>query len=152
MGKTSFVDEVMHEVSDKTAPVRTRVQIEPLRENQRTLAEHYRERLARQHSWRSEAADNLLLRVFARRPSRRGALRAAQYLRGNRKSLLAAVHRDTGVETYTLHQLLRIAIDRADYLDLHLRGSQRTAGPHARWLLGGLVRIFGEQERPQLNL
>jgi hypothetical protein len=51
--KLSFVDEVMHEVSDKTAPVRTRVQIEPLRENQRTLAEHYRERLARQHSWRS---------------------------------------------------------------------------------------------------
>ena len=76
----------------------------------------------------------------------------SKHLRGNRKSLLAAVHRDTGVETYTLHQLLRIAIDRADYLDLHLRGSQRTAGPHARWLLGGLVRIFGEQERPQLNL
>jgi len=150
--KLSFVDETMREVAEKTAPVRTRVQIEPLRENHRTLAEHYRERLARQHSWRSEAADNLLLRVFARRPSRRGAIRAAQFLRGSRRSLLAALERDTGVEIYTLRQLLRIAIDRADYLDLYLRGSRRMAGPHARWLLGGLVRIFGERERPQLNL
>jgi hypothetical protein len=142
----------MREVSGKTPAVRSRVHIEPLRENKRTLAEHYRERLARQHSWRSEAADNLLLRVFARRPARRSAMRAAQFLRGSRKSLLAAVQRDTDVETYTLHQLLRIAIDRADYLDLHLRGSRRTAAPHARWLLGGLIRIFGERERPQLNL
>jgi hypothetical protein len=150
--KLTFVDEIMGEVSAKTPMVRSRAQIEPLRENQRTLAEHYRERLARQHSWRSEAADNLLLRMFARRPARRTSVRAAQFLRGSRKSLLAAVERDTDVETYTLHQLLRIAIDRADYLDLYLRGSKRTAGPHARWLLGGLVRIFGERERPQLNL
>ena len=150
--KLTFVDEVMQEVADKTPAVRSRVQIEPLRENTRTLAEHYRERLDRQHSWRSEAADNLMVRVFARRAPRTGAQRAAQFLRSNRKSLLGSVQRDTGVEPYTLHQLLRIAIDRADYLDLYLRGSQRTARPHARWLLGGLVRIFGERERPQLNL
>ncbi|HMA12171.1 MAG TPA: hypothetical protein VKO83_09805, partial [Steroidobacteraceae bacterium] len=150
--KLEFVDEVMREVADRPPPVRSRAQIEPLRENHRTLAEHYRERLARQHSWRSEAADNLLLRVFARRPARRNAVRAAQFLRGSRKSLLAAVQRDTGVEPYNLHQLLRIAVERVDHLDLYLRGSRRTAGPHARWLLGGLARIFGERERPQLNL
>jgi hypothetical protein len=151
-GKLTFVNDLMREVSGQTPAVRSRAHIEPLRDNQRTLADHYRERLARQHSWRSEAADNLLLRVFARRPSRRAATRAAKFLRGKRKSLLAAVQRDTGVEPYTLHQLLRIAIDRAEYLDLYLRGSQRTAVPHARWLLGGLARIFGEQERPQLTL
>jgi hypothetical protein len=150
--KLTFVNDLMREVSDQTPTVRSRAHIEPLRDNQRTLADHYRERLARQHSWRSEAADNLLLRVFARRPARRTAQRAARFLRGKRKSLLAAVQRDTGVEPYTLHQLLRIAIDRAEYLDLYLRGSQRTAVPHARWLLGGLARIFGEQERPQLTL
>src|SRR5512139_2590269 len=109
--KLEFVDEVMREVADRPPPVRSRAQIEPLRENHRTLAEHYRERLARQHSWRSEAADNLLLRVFARRPARRNAVRAAQFLRGSRKSLLAAVQSDTGVEHYNLHQLLRIAVE-----------------------------------------
>jgi hypothetical protein len=48
--------------------------------------------------------------------------------------------------------VLRIAIDRTDHLDLYLRGSRRAALPHARWLLAGLLRIFGERERPQLNL
>jgi hypothetical protein len=150
--KLRFVDEVMREVASEPPRVRSRAQIEPLRHNHRTLAEHYRERLARQHSWRSEAADNLLLRVFARRPAQRGSVRAAQYLRAARQSLVTVVQRDSAVEPYTLHQLLRIAIDRCDYLDLYLRGARRTAGPHARWLLGGLVRIFGERERPQLNL
>jgi hypothetical protein len=48
--------------------------------------------------------------------------------------------------------MLRIAGDRTHHLDLYLRGAQRTAGPHVRWLMGGLIRIFGERERPKLNL
>jgi hypothetical protein len=150
--KLHYVDEVMNEVASTAPRVRSRVQIEPLRENRRTLAEHYREKLARQNSWRSEAADNLLLRVFSRRPTHHAASRAAPFLRANRRALLAAAQRDWGTDPYTTHQVLRIAIDRTNHLDLYLRGSRRTAVPHARWLLAGLLRIFGERERPQLNL
>jgi hypothetical protein len=35
---------------------------------------------------------------------------------------------------------------------LYLRGSQRDALPHARWLLASLARVLGERERPHLNL
>jgi hypothetical protein len=37
-------------------------------------------------------------------------------------------------------------------MGLYLRGSQRDALPHARWLLGSMARLFGERERPELNL
>ena len=69
-----------------------------------------------------------------------------------RQILLACAERDWGTDPYTAHQVLRIAIDRTNHLDLYLRGPRRSAVPHARWLLAGLLRIFGERERPQLNL
>jgi hypothetical protein len=56
------------------------------------------------------------------------------------------------IDQYTLHQVLRIAVDRSDNMELYLRGSQRNALPHARWLLGGLARLLGERERPHVNL
>jgi hypothetical protein len=80
----------------------------------------------------------------------RGLTRAATYLRAHKRELLAG---SCGAdEAYTLQQVLRIAIERADNMDLYLRGSQRDAMPHARWLLGSMARLFGERERPQLNL
>ncbi len=90
--------------------------------------------------------------MFARKPKRRGAARAAPFLRGHRRELLAGAQRQSDADSYTLHQVLRLAIDRSDNMQLYLRGSQRNALPHARWLLGGLVRVLGERERPQLNL
>src|SRR5690349_23978361 len=45
-------------------------------------------------SWRSEAADGLLLRVFSRTPERRGVVRAANFLRANRRALLANAPED----------------------------------------------------------
>ena len=150
--KLRFVDEIMRDIADRPAPVRSRAQIEALGDNRRTLGQHYREKLARQNDWRSEAADGLLLRVFARQPARRGAARAAAFLRSHRRQLLVGAQRMSDTDAYTLHQVLRLAIDRSDTMQLYLRGSQRHALPHARWLLGGLTRVLGERDRPQLNL
>lgn len=150
--KLQLVDEMMRELATTPPLVRSRAHIEPLSDNRRTLAQHYREKLARQSDWRSEAADGLLLRVFARRPARRGTVRAAPFLRAHRRALLATAQRQHDTEPYTLHQVLRLAIDRSDNMQLFLRGSQRNALPHACWLLGSLARLLGERERPQLNL
>jgi hypothetical protein len=150
--KLRFVDEIMREIADQPALVRSHTQIEPLGANRRTLAAHYHDKLARLGDWRSDAADGLLLRVFARQPARRGAARAATFLRGHRRELLAGAQRVNEIDSYTLHQVLRLAIDRSDNMRLYLRGSQRNAVPHARWLLGGLARLLGEKERPKLNL
>jgi hypothetical protein len=150
--KLHFVDEIMQDIAVQPTLVRSRAYIEPLRENKRTLAQHYREKLARLTDWRSEAADGLLLRVFARKPKRQGVARAASFLRSHRRELLAGAKLLSDADSYTLHQVLRLAIDRSDNMQLYLRGSQRNALPHVRWLLGSLARVLGERERPQLNL
>ena len=147
--KLRYVDELMTDLAGRPALVRSRAHIEPLRENRRTLAAHYRQKLARQIDWCSEATDTLLLRVFTRNPARPGMARAGNFLRSRRRQLLAGSRSD---EVYNLEQVLGLAIDRSDNMGLHLRGSQRDALPHARWLLESMARLFGERERPELNL
>ncbi len=109
--KLRFVDEIMHDIVDQPTLVRSRAQFEALRDNRRTLAQHYHDKLARLSDWRSEAADGLLLRVFARQPRRRGAARAASFLRSHRRELLVGAQRQSDADSYTLHQVLRLAID-----------------------------------------
>ena len=150
--KLRLVDELMREIAGATPLVRSRAFIEPVTSNTRTLAQHYREKLARQQDWRSEAVDGMLLRVFARRPARRGVMRAAAFLRAHRRELLTNSPLYGEIDHYTLHHMLRIAIDGSDNMQLYLRGSQRNALPHARWLLARLIRLLDERERPQLNL
>lgn len=150
--KLHLVDEMMHEVAAGRPLVRSRALIEPLSTNRRTLAQHYREKLARQKDWRSEAIDGMLMRVFAKRPARRGVMRAANFLRAHRRELLAPSSVYGDFDHYTLHHALRIAIDGSDNMQLYLRGSQRHALPHARWLLARLARLLDERERPHLNL
>jgi hypothetical protein len=150
--KLRLVDEMMTEIAGTPPLVRSRAFIEPLSRNTRTLGQHYREKLARQSDWRSEAADGLLMRVFSLEPERAGATRAATFLRARRRELLAIAKRHGDADEYTMHQVLRIAIERSDNMQLYLRGSQRNAMPHARWLLASLARLLGERERPYLNL
>jgi Putative zinc-binding metallo-peptidase len=150
--KLRFVDEIMREVGQGRPAVRSRRHIEPLQSNRRTLAQHYAEKLARQRAWRSSAADDLLQRVFTARPRRATALRAGAFLRVHKTTLIASVMRSSDADRYSVYQALRIAIARTNHLGLRLRGSQRSALPHARWLLGGFVRLLGQGESPQLNL
>lgn len=150
--KLRLVDEMMRQIAGETPLVRGRAFVEPVSGNRRTLAQHYREKLARQMDWRSEAIDGLLLRVFAKRPARRGMMRAATFLRAHRRELSAGGALGREFDQYTLHHALRIAIEGSDNMQLYLRGSKRHAIPHARWLLARLVRLLDERERPQLNL
>ena len=103
--------------------MRSRRHVEPLSTNTRTLAQHYVEKLRRQEAWRNDAADGLMLRVFAppdgNRARRRGRPRSCAP-RG--AQLVDSVARTSGTDRYTLHQVLRIAIHRCDELDLRLRG------------------------------
>src|SRR6185312_17219655 len=91
--KLSAVDELVAEVRGRRAPVRNRTRIEPVETNTRTLAQHYRRKLARQSFYRRGFADEFLHRLFAPAPARRGATRAATLLRANSKSLTGAVSR-----------------------------------------------------------
>ncbi|HEV7632344.1 MAG TPA: putative zinc-binding metallopeptidase [Steroidobacteraceae bacterium] len=150
--KLSFVDELMHEVRDSTPAVRNRTRIEPLDDNRRTLAEHYRLKLARYSQYRRGAADELLQRVFTAVPARARAPRASVLLRMAKPLLVASVAREADVDRYTVYQILRHAIARSNELDLRVRGSRREALRHARWMLIRLVQLYGQGASAHLSL
>ena len=70
--KLEFVDELLEGVRGSQPPVRNRDIIEPLRDNTRTLADHYRRKLKRYSVYRRTVTDHLLERMFtAERPAAR---------------------------------------------------------------------------------
>jgi hypothetical protein len=150
--KLSAVDELLAEVRGRRAPVRNRIRIEPLETNTRTLAQHYRRKLARQRHYRRGLADEFLHRLFAPRPMRRGSSRAATLLRANQKSLVAAVSRKLGLERYSVQQIVRMLIERSETLKLYVRGNRRDAVRNARWLLERLAGLYAQGETPHLHL
>ena len=140
--KLSAVDELVAEVRGRRAPIRNRIRIEPIETNTRTLAQHYRRRLA----------DEFLRRLFAPPPVRRGAIRAATLLRANSKSLTTSVSRQLGLEPYSVRQIVRMLIERSESLKLYVRGNRRDAVRSARWLLERLASLYSQGETPHLRL
>ncbi|MGH8297186.1 MAG: putative zinc-binding metallopeptidase, partial [Steroidobacteraceae bacterium] len=150
--KLSVVEELLAGVRGRRPPVRNRIRIEPLETNTRTLAQHYRRKLARQRHYRRGLADEFLHRLFAPRPMRRGAIRAATLLRASRKSLITSVSRELGLDRYSVQQIVRMLIERSEALKLYVRGDRRDAVRSARWLLERLASLYTQGETPHLRL
>jgi hypothetical protein len=139
--KLHFVQQFAGERGAHRPPVRCRDRIEPLGDNQRTLAQHYRSKLARERTRRGLLIDRLLGQVFSHEPGRR-ALGAAQLLRANKAQLLSATLRATGADRYLAHQILRGAIERSARQRLFVRGSQRVTLRDTRVMLARLARLY----------
>jgi hypothetical protein len=149
--KLRFVHELMGELEGTRPRVRNRIRIEPLDQNTRTLAQHYRAKLARLRGYRRGFADTVLKRVFSRTPDAR-VLRASTLLRGARAELVAAGVRELGMERYCVQQHLRMLIDRSDALKLYVNGSRRVAKARARRALVRLASLYAQGETPHFNL
>ncbi|MBV8308566.1 MAG: putative zinc-binding metallopeptidase [Gammaproteobacteria bacterium] len=150
--KLQAVDELIAGVRGRRAPVRNRLRIEPLEQNERTLAQHYRRKLARNRMIRRGLADELLRRAFTREPARRAALRATTLLRTHARALTLNVARALGVERYSAEQVLRMLIERSAALRLYVRGNRRDALRYCRWMLERLTAVYSQGETPQLPL
>jgi hypothetical protein len=150
--KLNAVDELMTSVRGQRPPVRNRIRIEPIDENTRTLAQHYRRKLAHNRQYRLGLADELLRRIFAPEPLRKGAMRAASLLRSQKTSLTIAVARDLALERYNVQQILRMLTERCETLQLYVRGSRRDAVAHSRWMLERLASLYSQGETPLLPL
>ncbi|HUJ53957.1 MAG TPA: putative zinc-binding metallopeptidase [Steroidobacteraceae bacterium] len=150
--KLKAVDDLMASVRGVRAPVRNRIRIEPLDRNPRTLAQHYRRKLARNRLIRRGLADELLQRAFTPERLRRGATRAAALLRAHRRRLTGTVARTLGVERYSVEQILRMLIERSERLNLHVRGNCRDALRYSRWMLERLTGLYSQGETPHLPL
>jgi hypothetical protein len=150
--KLSLVDELVASIRGKRPLVRNRMRVEPIDKDKRTLAEHYRLKLARYRHYRRGLADDLLTRVFTTERAHRNTTRACTLLRACKPGMIAAVARETGVERYTVHQVMRMLIERAELLKLYVRGNRRAAMRHARWVLTRITRLYGQGETPHLPL
>jgi hypothetical protein len=150
--KLKVVDDLVAEVRAVPARVRNRVRVEPIDRNTRTLAEHYRSKLAHNRHSRRGVADQLLQKVFSAQRLRRGAPRAATLLRTHRSALITSVARELDMEPYTVQQILRMLIERSEALRLHVRGSKRDAVRQARRMLDRITRFYAQGETPQLAL
>ena len=150
--KLQLVDELLESVRGRRAPVRNREVIEPLRDNTRTLADHYRRKLKRHNIYRRTVTDHLLERIFTDERAREREVRASRLLRAHRSGLVNSAMRELGAERYCVEQILRMVIERADKLRLWVRGTQRDALRHSRWMVVYLTRLYAQGESPTLAL
>jgi hypothetical protein len=150
--KLQAVDELVASVQGRRAPVRNRMRVEPLERNTRTLAQHYRRKLAHNRMIRRGLADELLQRAFTRGPARHSALRAATLLRTDARRLVTVVTRELNAERYSVQQILRMLIERSEHLQLYVRGNRRDARRYSRWMLERLTGLYSQGETPHLSL
>jgi len=143
--------KLLEGVRGRRAPVRNREVIEPLRDNTRTLADHYRRKLKRHNVYRRTVTDHLLERIFTDERAREREVRASTLLRAHRARLVNSAMR-AGLERYCVEQILRMVIGRAEKLRLWVRGTQRDALRHSRWMVVYLTRLYAQGESPTLAL
>jgi putative zinc-binding metallo-peptidase len=150
--KLQAVEELVASVRNKAPPVHNRARVEPLERNTRTLAQHYRRKLAHSRLIRRGLADELLQRAFTPERTRRGSVRAASLLRSDARRLVTTVARALAVEPYSVAQILRMLIERSQRLKLHVRGDRRDALRYSRWMLERLTGLYSQGETPHLPL
>jgi hypothetical protein len=149
--KLEFVDQVMQEVRDAPAPVRTRLHIDSLVHDTRTLRQHYKGILKRYAPPAKSEEDELLDRVFVREPGRQ-RLKASTLLRRLRPRLHASVAARLTCSEYLIHQVMRTAIRRATELELYVQGDQRRMLRHCEWMLTRLARAYERSAGRRLTL
>ena len=160
--KLEYVAAIAAEIGAHRPPVRRRVCIEALADNTRTLREHYRlkqQALRRRHRARADAT---LRRVFgppaeppASARSAAAAVRAvsaAALLRAHKPALRSALEREAGADRYAAQQLLRLAIERCERLQLAARAPRRALLLRVRAGLVSMARAYYASNQLRLHL
>ncbi len=118
--KLKYVDELMRDLRDKVAPVRSRRHVDPISKVTRKLREYYEHRRDYYADDDPHFHDEELLRLFSPGPEYRKRPRAAAFLRRMRSEVREIIAYWTGQNQYTIHQVLREMIQRCEELDLRV--------------------------------
>lgn len=122
--KLEFVDELMSEIADAPAPVRSREHVQPLDRMTKTLGEHYAERRASFRPGATSNYDRHLRALFAETPDAPDAELATRFLARNRGDIRRLVSRWTGEYQFTLDRVLSEMIVRCRELELRAVGNE----------------------------
>jgi hypothetical protein len=118
--KLEYVNELMQEIADRPAPVRSRFQIYPMKDLRLTLRQHYRKKRAHYGVEWDEYYDRDLARLFSNDKQHAARPTAVSFLRGIRKEIRERIAEWTGAHTYTVDQVLQDLIDRSREKKLRL--------------------------------
>ena len=126
LNKLEFVDQIMLEIAGTRPRNSDRTIVAPLRENRRTLREHYRRNHVAETS--SERRYDLLLkRAFVPRAVNPDAIPAGQFLRNIEPELESDITARTDASHYLFSHVAKALRRRARELDLVLPGGRREA-------------------------
>ena len=125
--KLEFVDHLMDRMAGRRPKRKPRHVIEPLRENKKTLREHYRRKRAYYTIHWPASYERNLYRIFSRDSRHRESGSAAQFLRHIRDDLATIVARGTGVHLYTINHIVRHMVVRCRELNLYMTMSEEEA-------------------------
>lgn len=127
--KLNYVEDLMSELSNKTAPVRSRRHIDPLRLQKMTLNEYYEDK--REHYGRGfpHIYDRDLKRLFSEQVQHKHHEAASAFLRRNRSKIRGQVAKWTGEYAFTLDQVFNHMMGRCRELRL------RAVGPDSKLML-----------------
>lgn len=137
--KLEYVDELMAGIRGERPAVHNRELVEPLRDNTRTLAQHYARKRARYEFETPDAYDLRLKRVFGKRRAGRRRTRASTFVRQCRPQIERFLLRRSRLHPYLVHHVIRTVTQRCRELDLVVDGSKRQA---KRAVLGVIERIL----------
>ncbi len=119
--KLYYVDELMSSLRGRTAPVRSRQQVEPVSRLNKTLREHYQQRRQSYGIDVPELFDVELRRLFSARPvGTSGRRTAAALLRRLQPTLCKMCARWTGEYPYAIAQIMQEMILRCRALRLYV--------------------------------
>jgi hypothetical protein len=127
IAKLEYVDELMHEIAGTAPVIRSARHVEPIRDNRKTLGEHYAEKRQRYMSDTPPIYDRELRRLFSDAPENAHRPSAAAFLRRIRVKFRRVVAEWTGQYQYVINQVLSEMIDRCRELNLRLATPARQA-------------------------
>ncbi len=142
--KLEFVEHAMQELRGRRPKVRSRDEIEPLRTDTHTLAQHYRRKIERYRRMRRSLADQIIRRVFGPPRDSRHTLSAATFMRRIKPDLLRLARARSDASDYVIHQVLRLIIERCVAGHLTVNGSARAARRNALWLTLRLLKFLNQ--------
>lgn len=124
--KLEYVDALMGEIATARPKRRSRAVIEPLREVDQTLAEHYRLKRQR-YGGEDRRYDRWMSRVFVPRAERPRAPTASSFIGEIEPQLRRLLERRARLHPYFLDHAINLVRRRARRLDLVLRSPRREA-------------------------
>lgn len=118
--KLEYVTEIMNEIKGERPSVISKMHIEPIRELQKTLREHYDKKRVHYGMEYPSFYDRDLRRLFSDKVEYSHNTTACAFLRKNRSELRKGVARWTGQHAYTIDQVLSEMIERCREMRLRL--------------------------------